>query len=162
MEFKEFEIKSSTTGFPNHPLYNQLCEKANLLLPQLSFKKHCIRRGKISFISPEGMTVTVVHQGYDMPSVYLGTNENPEIVRSWKPLEYYLDNKTPLYNKHNQIASFYNFEFDYDLIKSHYKELLNIVNNSEAYNKWISQVDFDSVFENKYNYAFAKAGKKIK
>ncbi|MEP0266399.1 hypothetical protein [Dokdonia sp.] len=148
MWFKTFIHKNriDTQGWPNHPLYNQLCEKAYLLLPKLKFKRYQIGPGKLSFISKEKMVVSIIHGGYDMPYVYIGTRENPEICCSWKPLEYYLDPLTPISKKHQNLKSFYDFEYDYDLIKNYYKEILHLIDNPKEYKEWESTEESENSF----------------
>lgn len=149
MWFKNLIHKNNinTQGCPNHPLYKQLCEKAYLLLPLLKFKRYQISPGKLSFISKEKMIVSIIHGGYDMPYVYIGTKENLKICSPWKPLEYYLDSSISTSKKHSKLKSFYDFEYEYDLLKNYYKEILYIVNNPKQYKAWKLTEGCQSLFK---------------
>lgn len=131
---------------PRHPLYDQLCKKASEKLPSLGFIVHSISAGRVSFISKDDLIITIRHEGYDMPNVLFGNSKNESILRSWGPLEYYINNMAPVYRKHAELKSFYDFEYDYDLLSYYYKEILEIVKNPNEYREWQESTDSVTIF----------------
>jgi len=66
--------------WPDHPLFNKLCEKALVLLPKLGFKIYKSNNGCLSFILEGTLVVTIQHGGYDMPNVFFGSEANLKII----------------------------------------------------------------------------------
>lgn len=138
-------------GWPNHPLYDHLCKKASILLPNLDFKTYKVEEGKISFISIDKLIITVQHGGYDMPYILIGNKKDLSICNSWVLLEYYLDKEVPIYKKHQELKSYYDFEYDYDLLKNHYSKILEITKSPKNYLEWEKNTDILKIFENLKN-----------
>ena len=136
-----------SSNLPNHPLYAQLCEKAKRELPKVGFALFKENEGNISFNSNLQMTILIKHEGYDMPSVYFGNENNPEICASWGPLEYFLNRDAPIYRKYKELNTFYDLEFELDLILKYQNEILSIINSPETYNLWIENVDITDIFD---------------
>jgi hypothetical protein len=133
--------------WPNHPLFDQLCKKATDMLPSLGFLQHEVSGGRISFKSKDDLVVTIQHGGYDMPDVLFGYLQDNSIIRSWGPLEYFMNNLAPIYKKHIELKSFYDFEFDFELLKSHYDEILEIVKEPVNYLKWQKTNNTEEIFQ---------------
>lgn len=140
--------------WPNHPLYDQLCEKASIKLlslgfrpyPGILFRRYRVQDGRTSFISKDKMLISIQHGGYDMPQVRVGIKSDHSICSSWGPLEYYLDKNAPIYKKHLKLKSSYDFEYDYDLIKNYYSQILEIIKSPEDYLEWQNNVDIQEIF----------------
>ncbi|MEM7163507.1 MAG: hypothetical protein AAF487_13830 [Bacteroidota bacterium] len=143
------EIKNiiMSLNLPNHPLFNQLCKKSSDILPSLDFVHHQISRGRVSFKSKDDLIVTIQHGGYDMPEVLFGYRQDPSIIRSWVLLEYYIDQQTPIYKKHVELKSFYDFEFDFELLKTHHDRILGIVKKPKAYLDWQKKTNIPDIFK---------------
>lgn len=133
--------------WPNHPLFEQLCEKAKLKLPKLGFELFQVNEGNISFSAEHPMIVLIQHEGYDMPSVYFGNEKNPKVCKSWGPLEYFINPEIPICKKHKELKTFYDFEFEFDLILNYQTEIIGIINSPEAYKLWMKVVDISELFK---------------
>lgn len=136
-----------SSDWPNHPLYDQLCKKASDKLPSLGFAVNGITGGITSFISKDDLIVSIQHGGYDMPNVIFGYKRDKSIIRSWGPLEYYIDKMTPIYKQHIELKSFCDFEYDYDVLSNHYDKILEIVKKPNAYLEWEQGVDIEKIFK---------------
>lgn len=129
----------------NHPLYDQLCEIVSEMLPSLGFKLLSKGDHLTIFISVDKMTVTIQHGGYDMPNVNFGTIGDFNCLRSWGALEYYLDSDVPIYKKHKELKSLYDFKYDFDLLKEHHDSIRLIIESPEDYKMWVNDFDFSLV-----------------
>lgn len=129
--------------WPNHPLYDLLCKRAVDMLPSLGFEQYGNSRGKTLFKSKEGIIVTIQHGGYDMPDILLGYKNDQNILKSWAPLEYYINKATSLYKKHLALKSFY----DFDLLKNHYDAILEILKEPKQYLDWERNANIQEIFE---------------
>jgi len=58
-----------------------------------------------------------------------------------------MDKEAPLYKKHLELKSFYDFGYDYELIKNHYPQILDITKSPNDYMEWIRNVDIQNIFE---------------
>ncbi|TPN84400.1 hypothetical protein [Aquimarina algicola] len=133
--------------WPNHPLYDQLCEKAALLLPKLGFQKIKSDDGQALFMSKEKVLVTIQHGGYDMPYIYIGTKKKAKLFSPNGVTEYYFDKSTPICKKFLELKSFYDFEFEYDFIEKYYNEILNILSSPKPYLNWEEKTDYEKISE---------------
>ncbi|SNR14710.1 hypothetical protein [Tenacibaculum jejuense] len=131
--------------WPNHPLFDQLCEKATLLLPKLDFKKIKSDDGQVVYISKEKVLITIQHGGYDMPCIYIGNKEKTKLFSPNGMMEYYFDKSTPIYSKYLKLNSFHNFEFEYDFLEKYYGEILNILNSPKPYLIWKEEIDNEKI-----------------
>jgi hypothetical protein len=134
-------------NWPNHPLYDQLCKKASDKIPSLGFVVKERTAGTTSFISKDDLTVTIQHGGYDMPYVLFGYKSNKPEIGSWVLLEYYIDKMTPIYEKHVELKSFYDFEYDFDLLSNHYDKILSMVKKPKTYLEWQQGIDIEKIFK---------------
>lgn len=121
---------------PNNPLFDKLCENASDKLPTLGFEQCEVSGGILSFKTKDDLVVTIQHRGYNKPHVLFGYKQDNSIIRSWEPLEFYLDHLTPIFKKHLELKSFFDFEFDFELLQSHQDKILGIVKEPAAYLEW--------------------------
>jgi len=133
--------------WPYHPLYDKLSKKASLLLPELGFEKLKSESGQAVFVSKEKVLITIQHGGYDMPCIFIGNKKNTKLLKPNHILEYYLNKSTPVFNKYIKLKSFYDFEFEFDLLKEYSNEILNILNSPKSYQKWEHTMDYDAILE---------------
>jgi hypothetical protein len=134
-------------SWPNHPLFNELCEQSSRMLPSLGFDQYIVKESIISYTSKDGMTISIQHEGYDMPSVFIGNKENPTICTSGGLIEYFIDKTTPIYKKHLELKSFYNFEFHFNLIETYNLKILDIIMSPKQYLEWENTIDIEKTFE---------------
>ncbi len=132
--------------WPEHPLFNQLKLKAAASLPELNFEILNESEGHVSMINNDGLIVKIQHEGYDMPCVYLGNKNNTEITKSWGPLEYFWNKETPVFKKHEALQSFYDLEFDMDLISTYQQEVNELISSPESFLSWLDSADLEVIF----------------
>ena len=65
-----------SNNWPEHPLFNEMKQKAISELPNLGFELMSESEGHVSLSSKENLIVTIQHGGYDMPSVYFGKKDD--------------------------------------------------------------------------------------
>lgn len=115
--------------YPNHPLYDQLCDKVNLKLPELGFKLLEQKHNHLTYLSNYGLTITIQHEGYDMPSVYFGTKDDFYKAKFLSSLESSINPEIPITKKHQKLKSFYDLEYELDIIRQYSNQILQILNN---------------------------------
>ena len=113
--------------YPVHPLYNQLCDKAISKLPNLGFIELNRTHSRLIYISYYGLTVTVQHEGYDMPSVFFGTKDDFFKTNFFNVLEKAINPEIPITKKHQELKSFYDLEFELDFIQTYSYQILKFI-----------------------------------
>ena len=136
-----------SSEWPKHELYDKLSEIASNKLPELDFSLHKKEPGSTSFISKDEMLVTVQHGGYDMPYILIGTIENKSIIEFQGTFEYYLDINTPIYKKYKKVGAFYDFEYENELLSTHYLKILELINSPQKYDQWKTSIDIWEIVE---------------
>jgi hypothetical protein len=134
-------------SWPEHPLFNEMKQKAVSELPNLGFELMSESEGHLSLASKQNLIVTLQHGGYDIPTVYYGRKGDLKICKSWGPLEYFWNKKTPVYKKYQSLKSFYDLEYELELITVYQNELEELISTPENYNSWFASIDIKAVFE---------------
>jgi len=125
-----------------HPLFIQIKENANLYLLENGFSIFIQKRGIETFNNDSGIFISIVNQGFDFPEVYIGKNEIiDDMIRLDFMLELYLTEKNELVKKHKSLNNFYDFEYEKELIETHYESILKINPFPEKYYEWIKLND---------------------
>lgn len=124
-------------AWPIHPLYNQLQKAASKQLPKIGYFRQQKNALHTAFAHPDGIVVTIKHQGYDMPTVELGWRWGKQhIANSSAWVEYYLNPEVPITRKHQQQQSFYDFAFDVEFLSRYHLQLCSLLKQPETYLEW--------------------------